>query len=815
MSYNQRYYFTFYSDRDTRIVNGIPDEYLCSISQLDYEGEVIEIQAQQNPIQINYQNTSSNKLEPIIGSECTLNLIATEDFQLEDLYTENEREFMVQIYRKVTPTTFNVNWSMSEVAAEMDLEIFVNGVSKVLQFTTASGSFEINNGDTVLIKPFAAGPSAGGIPGMNLEITGLPTQRTTTYPFSIDVSLVPTSDITIETYTTYSATNYTAIRSAVFETSCASDEGSTEVFTKTYTSTVSQAAAQALADADTGFTAEGQAYANANGVCYASPGEFDDLIWQGFIIPDGCQEAFTFAPYPISVNAVDGIGLLKNLSYVQNDGNFYLGKQSFIEVIQACLVRLEAPALVLNTCVNIYETSMTQGDSYDPLDMAYVNSERYLKDDQFNPMNCEEVLRSILELWTAVLVQSSGEWYIYRPTELAVDGSLTFRRYLDGYRIYDQPTVTENLDLVLGGESEGIIAAPYFHINTDQMKMIDRPYKNASMSFLYGFVTSLIVNPEFVGWNGITFADWAKSSVLLPLTEDSGGGAKLGNITASPGPYEYIENITPAPITEGDMVVFKMSYYNYISDGPSARVMLTDGLTTWYLDQTGEWGVSDTRINGLTLQYYEGVMSITARRAPITGNLTIRLYEAREDLIPPSIDLFITYRSASIIPNIGTEDPIGEMHTATQTGKFTFVPETVNLFNGDTTSNLYLSGIYQDDQTTLTTLWNRRGISESILAQPYEASKQFLRIAVEEKQRLYAGPFVRFEGSIFGYFNPLQRWTINLVTGYFMNLSLNYDLQQNICKAVMGRITDDEIALDYTLTPDYGATTKVTVKGTP
>jgi hypothetical protein len=458
---------------------------------------------------------------------------------------------------------------------------------------------------------------------------------------------------------------------------------------------------------------------------------------------------------------------------------------------------------------------MTQGDTYDPLDQCYVNSERFLKDDQFNPMSCEEVLRSVLELWTAVLVQSSGEWFIYRPTELAVDGSLTFRRYLDGYRVYDQSTLTENLDLVLGGESEGVIAAPYFHINTDQIKMIDRPYKNASMSFLYGFVTSLIVNPEFVGWNGITFTDWAKSNVLLPLTEDSAGGAKLGNVTASPGPYEYIENITPAPITEGDMVVFKMSYYNYISDGPSARVMLTDGLTTWYLDQTGEWGVNDTRINGLTLQYYEGAMSITARRAPITGNLTIRLYEAREDLIPPSIDLFITYRSASIIPNIGTEDPIGEMHTATQTGKFTFVPETVNLFNGDTTSNLYLSGIYQANQTTLTTLWNRRGISESILATPYESSKAFLRISVEEKQRLYAGPFVRFEGSIFGYFNPLQRWSINLIEGYFMNLSLTYDLQQNICKAVLGRIVDDEIALDYTLTPDYGATTKVTVKAGP
>jgi hypothetical protein len=103
---------------------------------------------------------------------------------------------------------------------------------------------------------------------------------------------------------------------------------------------------------------------------------------------------------------------------------FYLGKQTFIEVIQACLVRLEAPALVLNTCVNIYEDSMTQGDTYDPLDQCYVNSERYLKDDQFTPMNCEEVLRSILEEWTAVLIQSSGEWYIYRPTELAVEWGL-------------------------------------------------------------------------------------------------------------------------------------------------------------------------------------------------------------------------------------------------------------------------------------------------------------------------------------------------------------------------------------------------------
>jgi hypothetical protein len=837
MSYNQRYYFTFYSDRDTRIVNSIPDEYLCSISQLDYAGAIEEIQAQENPIQINYQNTSSNKLEPIIGSECTLNLIATEDFQLEDLYTENEREFMVQIYRKVTPSTFIVNWELEEDLSGVDtnLEILVNGVQIVNQFNTSSGSFNINNGDTVLIKSFSYTSSSGNN-GVNLQITGIPTERSVVFPFAIDTTIIPTTDINVFLQSTHSSSEYTAIRSDVFETSCASGEGSSEVFTKNYTSVTSQAAAQALADADTGFTAEGQAYANANGVCYASPGNFDDLIWQGFIIPDGCQESFTFAPYAISVNAVDGLGLLKNLSYVQNDGNFYLGKQTFIEVIQACLVRLDSPSLVLNTCVNIYETSMTQGDSYDPLDQCYVNSERYLKDDQFTPMNCEDVLRSILEEWTAVMIQSDGEWYIYRPTELALSGDLVFRRYLDGYQIYDQPTVTTDLDATLGGESEGIILAPYFHINTDQMKMIDRPYKNASMSYLYGQLQNLeekLANPYLTGFargcagdpalpcDDVTIPGYAKTGTMYLGTSLSGKLIFFSDTGTYPTLTNYYQNNNTINVDNGNKIKIVIDYENPDPDFTTDMnfvISLYDGLDTYYLQADGGWANTPTMPG---IEYYQirstvgvgGTESIISAVVPVTGLFT-KVVTFRI-LAPSGTVNHIIYTRISAFVLIDFGDQIGEMHTATQTGKFTFVPETINVFNGDSPNELYIGAIYQADQSTLTTLWNRRGISESILAEPYEENKQFLRIAVEEKQRLYAGPFVRFEGSIFGYFNPVTRWSINSIDGYFMNLSLNYDLQQNICKAVLGRVVNAEIALDYTLTPDYGATTRVTVKGTP
>ena len=194
---------------------------------------------------------------------------------------------------------------------------------------------------------------------------------------------------------------------------------------------------------------------------------------------------------------------------------------------------------------------------------------------------------------------------------------------------------------------------------------------------------------------------------------------------------------------------------------------------------------------------------------PISGNITFRI------LAPSGTVNNIVYTRISAYVFLDFGDEVGEIHTATQTGKFTFVPETINVFNGDSPNKMYVGAIYQDDQITLTERWVRRGLSESILAVPYEENKQFLRIAVEEKQRLFAGPFVRFEGSIFGYFNPVTRWSINSIDGYFMNLSLNYDLQQNICKAVLGRVVNAEIALDYLKIPDYGATTRVTVKGTP
>ncbi len=534
-----------------------------------------------------------------------------------------------------------------------------------------------------------------------------------------------------------------------------------------------------------------------------------------FIIPDGCQQSFTFKPFPISINTVDGLGLLKNLSFVQNDGNFWLGKMSVFEVIYNCLNRLGIPDMNINTCVNIYEVSMSQGDNFDPLVMTYVNAERYLKDDGINPLNCQEVLNAILQEWTACIIQSEGQWWIFRPNESGLNGTLVFRRYVNGVVPYDTVTVSKNMDVLLGGESEGVALAHLFHINTDQIKMIDKPYKNAAMSYKYGFLNSILDNPNFLGWTGTAFPDWAKSLAALPLSEDAThGGAKLGKppIVA---PLAYLYSITGGIGVFGDVVEINVPYYNYRSDGPLIEVVLTDGITTYYISAAGAWSTTQTYVDVPAGLYEPGAIYILADSLPLTGTLTLRLYEARNNIVGAGADLFITYIRADISPFAEQGAPIGEIHTATQTGDYSFVPEIINVFNGDSVSASSLGAFFRENQTTVTTKWNRRGLSETILSLPFENEKDFIRIAVEEITRLYGSPFVIFEGSIFGWFNPLSRFTINLVDGRFIPVGLSYDLQANICKAVLGTVSNTEIAMNYTLEPDYGEITNITVGGRP
>jgi len=654
MSYNLRYTLDFNITQDDRQPL-VFDDATLEIYEKDGVDAPETILGVENPIQINYQNTGEEIFEPFIGSEATLNLIATAEFQLEDLYTEDELRWLINIKR--------------------------NG----------------------------------------------------------------------------------------------------------------------------------------------------SVIWRGFIIPDGCQESFTFTPYTISVNAVDTLGLLKNLSYVQNDGNFWLGKQTFIEVIYNCLNRVQIPDMNIYTCVNVTEESYATADSDDPLALTYVNAETYLKDDNINPLDCQEVLDKILRLWTAVIIQSEGDWYIFRPNELALSDSLVFRKYVGG--VYDS-YVTKTLGQVLGGHTEGAVIAPLFHYNTDQLKMIEKPFKNNSMAFMYGVNQNAdeeLDNPNLEGasrdnpatcpdplgpCDNITVPGYTKTGTMYLGINPTGGVIFYSDGGPNPTYTNYYENDNLIPVTFNlsvkNYLIFVIEYINpaYVFgvDMNFSIILEDGGSTTWYLQQDGSWDTPAVGYKVRSSPGTTGTLTIRTDIVPSSGNITFRI------LAPSGTFEDIIYTSISAKVYLSLGDQLGEIHTATQTGNYSFVPDTITVLNGDSNASLIMGAMYETDQTTLTSNWYRKYAVESVLASPFATYKPLLRLAVEEKERMHARPYIKFDGTIFGYFNPLSRFVINLLTGYFMPVKMNYDIQANTTQTTLRRIINEEIEQDYELTPDYGETTKVLVK---
>lgn len=645
MAYSERYNFTFNETIDRRNPTSLND-YEVKILEKDYVGTSEEILAIENPVQINYTNSSDKIFEPLNGSEATLNLIATEEFQLEDLYTEDELRWLVEIYR--------------------------------------------NN----------------------------------------------------------------------------------------------------------------------------------SIIWRGFIIPDGCQESFTFTPYTISVNAVDTLGLLKNLAYVQNSGDFWLGKQSFIEVIYNCLNRVQLPNINIYTCVNLYEDTYPTTDASDPLALTFVNAERFLNEDGIDPMNCDEVLKNVMHLWTAKIIQSEGDWYVYRPSELFFSGTQKFRKYVNG--VFDS-VVTKNVNQLLGGESEGLLLAPLFHTDTDQLKMIEKPYKNFSMAYNFGGNPNILKNPDlagaFVGGPGdplgprddVSIPDWTKNGTIYNGLYPS-GGVIFYKVTGF-NELDYFKNNDTLFINEGKLLRLDLNYES-IPDLTTTDMIfgieLFDGVNTWYLQpaQNGiyQWKKDVPLFKWTDIRSNFGVSNafIVSAPTPKDGTITFKIYP------PDNTSGDIVYTKFSLKEQDKDGDPIGEIHSANQTGKYSFAPETIKVLNGD--SVLKNGTMYKSDLITPTKEWYRKYAPENSLAISFATRKELLRLAVEEVQRMYARPFVKFDGSIFGYFAPLSRFTINDLEGLFIPLSLTYDLQANKVKATLARINDTEIEQEYELKPDYGTTTKVLVK---
>ena len=279
------------------------------ILKKDYTGEVLPMIGGAEPVTIKW-NSKDDFYSPIIGSQCTLNLMVTADVQYDEFYKFDEREYQIKVsYSKSIPQTY-ADRVLADGGIYESLECITDFVG---EFYTDSTYYEdrVNND--------------GGI---------------------------------------------------VESLSCVSE---------------------AINDTTLHI--------------------WDDY-WIGFIVVDRYKESMVSTPYPISLNAFDGLGTLDNYTApLSADDNIESGNTtSDIERISLILqnLNLDIDLIFINDL--FYKESDVSTIKF-PNTTTFSNYLFELKDG-FDTYNAKEQLSLLLTMYNMRIYQSYGKWYIVETSNI-------------------------------------------------------------------------------------------------------------------------------------------------------------------------------------------------------------------------------------------------------------------------------------------------------------------------------------------------------------------------------------------------------------
>lgn len=523
----------------------------------------------------------------------------------------------------------------------------------------------------------------------------------------------------------------------------------------------------------------------------------NDLIFYGFLKPDGVYQSFVYDQWVINLTCVDGLGILKDLAFVKKSGLQWTGKQKAIDIIYNCLVRSNL-LMNINTSVNIYYNGLTPSDTLDPLAKIYISVDRFVKDDKDTIMNCQEVLKSVLNLFNANICQVNGEWFIYRVNELYDNDTVKFRQYSKTNNSYIGLNV-KTLGFNLGSQINNYY--PH-HAGGNQQIEIKGSIATTRINYKYGFLTGLMPNKNLKRdsdnqYNGYTIN--SENIANLDFTNNDAFGIFLKK--QSMVNYALLLTSNAITLLSGNTFNFNVALTN--NNDSFAEYIFSVNIGNYYLDNSGNWTSSPSTPIYLTFQCNNGTQfyTVSSTAMPTGGDVIVKVYSIQYGNIGSIYEI----ESIDIVNTTNTNGGAsGEFHTVQRKNRpSSIATETAEIFNGDSPSLIYEGAIYKEDQNSRTQYWFRSQRSES---------KPILQIAGEDILRMSQKPAKIFTGDIYGFMPYLSVISINNLEGKFSPIEWSFNAKDNITSVKLLEVFNEELSdIDYKYTLDYGNTVKPTI----
>ena len=538
------------------------------------------------------------------------------------------------------------------------------------------------------------------------------------------------------------------------------------------------------------------------------------VVFRGYLDPQGIYQSFVRDTWILSISCVDGLGSLENMSFVNEDGFHFVGKMKAIDIIYNCLKRTGI-LLPINTCINTYYTGLTPSDDLDILQQIELNTNRYIRVDDQTIMSCEEVLKSILDLFKACITQENAEWYIYKPNEIYSNQYAVFRRY-NTDNVYSG-NVTLNLNYSLGSQINGFY--PH-HCNSDQKIEIKAAISSARVNYKYGYVVGIMYNTKFEhnygimqydGWNIIS-AYYSSNYIVNDPTSNVGLIIKDSISFFTPNVIS-----DPIGVTINDLLSLKISSVSTLRNGSYGGKTLTMQIKQGiyylkYAPKNNQSPISDAAelavwttnsADRYRLNIYGNFdIKVSLPKILSDGNITVAIISIEPALTEGGRTVI---KEIDLVPTVDSYSEIGEIHTSYRDNNVSSKVEDNNvIYNGDNAGTVYLGAIFKNDGLTPTTTWFRRGRNESF---------PILRISSEEILRISQKPTKIFTGSVYGYIPYLSVTSIDNIVGKFSPIEYEFDTFRNICRVKYLELFSAEVYdILYNFTPDYGNTVKPTIR---
>lgn len=534
------------------------------------------------------------------------------------------------------------------------------------------------------------------------------------------------------------------------------------------------------------------------------------IIFIGFLKPDGINEDYVSDKWMLDVDVFDGLSTLKNIRFTNDNGIPFSGKYTGLSILTTCLKKTGLDLPININCEVMYETGP---GSLSAFETFYLNTARY---DQNNSdtMDCESVMKSILQLFNASLVQHNGEWYIYRPIDLEIP-TVTFNKFEDNQY---KSTFTISPLVDIGSQINNF---PIFHCSANQRRSISPSVQAFRVTYEYGNAKSVYENSELqLSGSGLDIPGWTTYNVDGMVERNiDGHGLRSKTYTGSDDPLLISLNQS-IDINKGAVIKLIIRFANEEINSVGLRFALKVG--DKFFNTDGENWQDDGVINfianysvdgfypdgskickGLGEATYEMVV-----KSPVDGKLTVSVY--RDKYVVGAG--FFSVRYIDVIPS-DSGNIKGRDYTAQRLKRISTVTKpNVTLYNGDSVSDLFVGTIYKNDADTPTEKWKRINDPNADTT----GTQELLYLNAEDNLRIAPRPMTIFEGDVRGFVPFISYIKIDQHEGKkFQPTAYTFNTATGILRLTSREFENAYLQKDIDFRVDqkdnYGNDTKVTI----